>query len=123
MLLELLLVGRLVLGADQSMRGPAAIGREVEVTVGLADHLLEMIASILLGPESMHRFAGIVQESLQLAAFKASALDRGRAAEVGRFLRGPSREPFQLLSARGEPARHGRAGFLEVSLEPGAKAH
>src|SRR5258707_806666 len=99
--LQLLLVRRRVLGTDQGMRGPVALGPEVQVAFVLADPELEMAATILPHAEPMDALARICEEPFQLGAVGALAGDRGRAAVIGRFLRGSSRERFQLLPARG----------------------
>ena len=63
------------------------------------------------------------KESLQLFAELAGAIDRGRAAEVLRFLGLPGREGFELLPDAVNPPRQGGEWFLGVLLEPGDEVH
>ena len=67
-LLQPLLVGRRVLGADQGMRRTAPFGLPIQITLVSADLLFEMIATLLPGAKPVHRLVRIFEEPLQFGA-------------------------------------------------------
>src|SRR5208283_102794 len=120
--LQLFLVRRLVLGADQGVRRSLSFGREIQVALVLPNLLFEVATAILPDAEPVHRLARVFQKSPQFLAVRAIAGNRGLATEVGRFSRGLRGQTLQLLATRGNPARQPRRGNLDVLLEPGAQA-
>src|SRR5208283_5984706 len=120
--LQLFLVRRLVLGADQGVRRSVSFGREIQVALVLPNLLFEVATAILPHAEPVHRLVRVFQKSPQLRTVRALAGDRGLATEVGGFSRGLRGQTLQLLAARGNPARQPRRGDLDVLLEPGTQA-
>src|SRR5271157_6306268 len=102
--LQLFLVGRLVLGADQGVRRSVSFGREIQVALVLPDLPFEVATAILPDAEPVHRLARVFQESPQFRAVRALAGNRGDATEVGGFSRSLRGQTLQLLATHGNPA-------------------
>jgi hypothetical protein len=103
--LQLFLVRRLVLGADQGVRRSLSFGREIQVALVLPYLLFEVATAILPHAETVHRLVRVFQKSPQFRAVRALARNCGDTTEVGGFSRGFRGQMLQLLAARGNPER------------------
>src|SRR6187200_1079284 len=93
-------VARLVLGCDQRVGAATLFRREIEVAAGVADAALDM-ASLCLGcSEEPLSPRGVEQESAQLPAVGAFALERVRPGPIAGGFQRESDPRLQMVESR-----------------------